>query len=105
MIEDKIKEVERAEKLATEIIEDAKKQAKEISLKIASEKEILRKNILSEAGKKAEKIRIQAISISAKKEEISKEEISKRIKEIEDNFRKKKGELIDFILNWIKEWV
>ncbi|MCX7831535.1 MAG: hypothetical protein N2440_01390 [Actinobacteria bacterium] len=104
MIEDRIKEVEKAENLAAEIIEDAKKQAEEISLNIASEKEILRKKILSEASREAEKIRIQAISISAKKEEISKEETTKRLKEIEERFQKKKGELVDLIIERVKEW-
>lgn len=105
MVREIIKEVEKAEKEAARIIEDARKQAQEILLRIAEEKEILGKQILEKALKEAEKKRIQALSLARKKEDIFMEELESRIKGIEQLFESKRDEITEILLKNLSAWL
>lgn len=105
MVREIIQEVEKAEKEAARIIEDARKQAQEILLRIAEEKEILGKQILEKAMKEAEKKRIQALSLARKKEDLFMEELESRIKGIEQLFESKRDEITEILLKNLSAWL
>lgn len=105
MIEEKIRELEKAESTAKKIVEEAKKQAETILLRIPEEKEVLRSQMIEEATKEAEKIRLQALSLAAKKEEIFREDLELRIKNIKKEFSARKEELIRIVVERLKQWV
>lgn len=105
MVREVIQEVEKAERKAERIVEDARKQAQEILLRIAEEKEILEKQIIEKALKEAEKKRIQALSLARKKEEIFMEELANRIKHMEQVFESRREEITEMLLKNLSKWL
>lgn len=105
MLEEKIKKIEEAEKLAEKIVLEAKKQAEEIISNVHLEKEKLRVSIINEAQKEAEKIRLQAVSVAAKKEELFIEELKKKISAAQKKFNELKPEIVKDVISWIESWL
>jgi|GEM_PF-5545183 len=106
MLEEAVRKLETAEKQAEKIIKEAKEQAEEILLKLAEEKEIVRQHLIDGAVREAEKIRLQAVALARKREEIFKEELEKKIAERKEAFLKKKDRIVAELLSWLEaEWL
>jgi vacuolar-type H+-ATPase subunit H len=103
MFEEALQRLEAAEREAEEIIAEAKKQASEILLKLAEEKEVLHQELIEEAVREAEKLRLQAIALARKREEIFLEELERKIATKRKLFDKKKEKLVNLVLRWLEE--